>query len=123
MRKNFFLIICFVLLNFIIQNSGNAYSSDPKQFITEIVDEAKKILVASNDKEFKEKKLTEIALATVDISGIGYYTLGSYRKDLTDEQLKKYVYLFRFQIQRKNGEKIKHEKNPIRICIFRVIFW
>tara|TARA_B000000460_G_scaffold226814_1_gene181974 strand:+ start:326 stop:928 length:603 start_codon:yes stop_codon:yes gene_type:complete len=94
MRKNFFLIICFVLLNFIIQNSSNAYSSDPKQFITEIVDEAKKILVDSNDREFKEKKLTEIALATVDISGIGYYTLGSYRKDLTDEQLKKYVYLF-----------------------------
>ena len=94
MRKNFFLIICFVLLNFIIQNSSNAYSSDPKQFITEIVDEAKKILVDSNDREFKEKKLTEIALATVDISGIGYYTLGSYRKDLTDEQLKKYVDLF-----------------------------
>jgi len=94
MRKNFFLIICFVLLNFIIQNSGNAYSSDPKQFITEIVDEAKKILVDSNDREFKEKKLTEIALATVDINGIGYYTLGNYRKDLTDEQLKKYVDLF-----------------------------
>ena len=94
MRKNFFLIICFVLLNFIIQNSSNAYSSDPKQFITEIVDEAKKILVDSNDKEFKEKKLTEIALATVDINGIGYYTLGNYRKDLTDEQLKKYTNLF-----------------------------
>ena len=95
MRKNFFLIICVVLLNFIIQNSSNAYSSDPKQFITEIVDEAKKILVESNDKEFKEKKLTEIALATVDINGIGYYTLGSYRKDLTDEQLKKYTNLFK----------------------------
>ena len=95
MRKNFFLIICFVLLNFIIQNSSNAYSSDPKQFITEIVDEAKKILVESNDKEFKEKKLTEIALATVDINGIGYYTLGNYRKDLTDEQLKKYTNLFK----------------------------
>jgi len=95
MRKNFFFIICFVLLNFIIQNSSNAYSNDPKQFITEIVDEAKKILVDSNDKEFKEKKLTEIALATVDINGIGYYTLGSYRKDLTDEQLKKYTNLFK----------------------------
>ena len=94
MRKNFFLIVCFILLNFIIQNSSNAYSNDPKQFITEIVDEAKKILVDSNDREFKEKKLTEIALATVDINGIGYYTLGNYRKDLTDEQLKKYTNLF-----------------------------
>ena len=95
MRKNFFFIICFVLLNFIIQNSSNAYSNDPKQFITEIVDEAKKILIASNEKKFKEEKLTEIALATVDINGIGYYTLGSYRKDLTDEQLKKYTTLFK----------------------------
>ena len=95
MRKNFFFIICFVLLNFIIQNSSNAYSNDPKQFITEIVDEAKKILIASNEKEFKEEKLTEIALATVDINGIGYYTLGNYRKDLTDEQLKKYTILFK----------------------------
>jgi len=95
MRKNFFLIICFVLLNFIIQNSSNAYSNDPKQFITEIVDKAKKILVDSNDQKFKEEKLTEIALATVDINGIGQYTLGSYRKDLTDEQLKKYTNLFK----------------------------
>ena len=92
MKKNFFIIIFFSLLLF--SSNGFAYSSDPKQFIAEIVDEAKKILVATNTKEVKEKKLTEIALKTADIKGIGFYTLGKYRKGLTAEQLKKYSELF-----------------------------
>ena len=92
MKKNFFIIIFFSLLLF--SSNGFAYSSDPKQFIAEIVDEAKKILVATNTKEVKEKKLTEIALKTTDIKGIGFYTLGKYRKGLTEEQLKKYSELF-----------------------------
>ena len=92
MKKNFFIIIFFSLLLF--SSNGFAYSSDPKQFIAEIVDEAKKILVATNTKEVKEKKLTEIALKTADIKGIGFYTLGKYRKGLTEEQLKKYEELF-----------------------------
>ena len=74
MKKNFFIIIFCSLLLF--SSNGFAYSSDPKQFIAEIVDEAKKILVATNTKEVKEKKLTEIALKTADIKGIGFYTLG-----------------------------------------------
>ena len=70
------------------------YSSDPKQFITEIVNEAKKILVDSNTKEFKTKKLSEVALKTVDIKGVAYYSIGKYRKNLNDEQLNKYLSLF-----------------------------
>ena len=94
MKKNFFIIVFFVFITFILPNKSNAYSSDPKQFITEIVDETKKILVATNSNEFKTKKLSEIALETVDIKGIGYYTLGSYRKELSDEQLEEYSDLF-----------------------------
>ena len=71
-----------------------SYSSDPKQFISEIVDEAKKVLVDSNSKEFKTKKLSEMALKTVDIKGVAYYSLGNYRKELNDEQLKEYLVLF-----------------------------
>mgnify|MGYP001384480822 CR=1 FL=1 len=91
MKKNFFIIIFFI---FGLTQNSFAYSSDPKQFITEIVDEAKKILIETNTKEFKTTKLSEIALKTVDIKGVGYYSLGSYRKQLTDEQLKKYLILF-----------------------------
>jgi len=91
MKKKFFIIIFFI---FGLTQKSLAYSSDPKQFIQEIVDEAKKVLVASNTKEFKTKKLSEMALKTVDIKGVAYYSLGKYRKELNDEQLKEYLSLF-----------------------------
>ena len=94
MKKNFLIFFVNFLLLFLFLNNSTASSSDPKQFIQEIVDEAKKILVDSNTSEYKAKKLTEIALSTVDIKGIGLYTLGSYRKNLTEEQKKEYTILF-----------------------------
>ena len=84
MKRNFFIIIFFV---FGLTQKSFAYSSDPKQFIQEIVDEAKKVLVASNTKEFKTQKLSEMAMKTVDIKGVAYYTLGNYRKKLSDERI------------------------------------
>ena len=91
MKKNFFIIIFFI---FGLTQKSFAYSSDPKQFISEIVDEAKKVLVESNTKEFKTQKLSEMALKTVDIKGVAYYSIGNYRKGFNDEQLKKYLSLF-----------------------------
>jgi len=91
MKKNFFIIIFFIFG--LIQNSF-AYSSDPKQFIQEVVDEVKKVLAETNSKEFKTKKLSEMALKTVDIKGVAYYSLGNYRKELNDEQMKEYLSLF-----------------------------
>jgi len=90
-KKKFLIIIFFV---FGLSQKSFAYSSDPKQFIQEIVDEAKKVLIDSNTKEFKTKKLSEIALKTVDIKGVAYYTLGNYRKKLSEEQMKEYLVLF-----------------------------
>ena len=91
MKKNFFIIIFFV---FGLIQKSYSYSSDPKQFIQEIVDEAKKVLVETNTKEYKTKKLSEMALKTVDIKGVAFYSLGKYRKDLNDEQMKEYLSLF-----------------------------
>ena len=91
MKKNFFIIIFFI---FGLTQKSFAYSSDPKQFVQEIVDEAKKVLVETNTKEFKTKKLSEMALKTVDINGVAYYSLGNYRKELNDEQMKEYLALF-----------------------------
>ena len=91
MKKNFFIIIFFL---FSLTQKSYGYSSDPKQFISEIVEEAKKVLVDSNSKEFKTKKLSEIALKTVDIKGVAYYSIGKYRKNLNDEQLNEYLSLF-----------------------------
>jgi len=95
MKRNFFIFCASFLLLFLSFNNAFADSSDPKQFIQEIVDEAKKILVDSNSDKYKSDKLTEIALATVDINGVGFYTLGSYRKNLTEEQKKEYTILFK----------------------------
>ena len=91
MKKNFFIIIFFI---FALAQKSFAYSSDPKQFIQEIVDDAKKILVDTNTKEFKTKKLSEMALKTVDMKGVAYYSLGNYRKLLNEEQMKEYLSLF-----------------------------
>jgi len=91
MKKNFFII---VFLIFVLIQKSFAYSSDPKQFITEVVNEAKKVLIETNTKEFKTKKLSEMALKTVDIKGVAYYTLGKYRKELNDKQMEKYLKLF-----------------------------
>jgi len=91
MKKNFFIIIFFL---FSLTQKSYGYSSDPKQFISEIVAEAKKVLVDSNSKEFKTKKLSEMALKTVDIKGVAYYSIGKYRKNLNEEQLNEYLSLF-----------------------------
>ena len=94
MKKNFLIFFVNFLLLFLFLSNATADSSDPKKFIQEIVDETKKILVATNTPEYKAEKLTKIALATVDIKGVGLYTLGSYRKNLSEEQKKEYSILF-----------------------------
>jgi phospholipid transport system substrate-binding protein len=91
MKKIFFIII-FLIIG--LTQKTFAYSSDPKQFVSEVVDETKKILMETNTKEYKTKKLSEMALETVDIKGVAYYSLGNYRKELNDEQLKEYLILF-----------------------------
>ena len=74
MKRSFLLLSGSILTWFLLQVSCIAYSSDPKQFITEIVDEAKIVLNSNASKEEKAKKLSDIAIKTVDIKCIGYYT-------------------------------------------------
>ena len=91
MKKNFFIIFFLI---FLFTQGVYGYRSDPKQFISEIVEEAKSVLVESNTKEFKAKKLSEMALKIVDIKGVAFYSLGKYRKNLNEEQMKEYLVLF-----------------------------
>jgi len=94
MKKENLFFTYFILILLLIPFKSFAYSSDPQEFISEIVIEAKKILVKSNGREFRVAKLSEIALKTVDIKGIGSYTLGKYRKELSEDELKEYHVLF-----------------------------
>ena len=83
----FIILIC-------IETKAQSYSSDPEKFITEIINEAKVILSSQDSQELKAEKLTNIALQTVDLKGLAYYTLGKKRKEISPNELKKYETLF-----------------------------
>ena len=94
MKRALISFILFFLISASVQPKAIAYSSDPEKFITEIVDEAKVILSSGSSQEIKAKKLSEIALKTVDIKGLAYYTLGKKRKEISSGELEKYEELF-----------------------------
>ena len=94
MKNNFFIFLGKIYLILFFSSNTFANVISPESFIQIIVDDAKKILVASNSKEYKYEKLTELAKEKVDIKGIGLYTLGSYRKELSDAQKEEYTKLF-----------------------------
>jgi len=92
--KRFLLLIVSV---FLITNVVNTveYNSDPKIFITELIDDAVKILSdKSVTEEDKNKAIEKIAKKNVDIKAIGLYTLGNLRKTLEKEKLNEYQILF-----------------------------
>ena len=84
----------FLLIIFFWGYIGNSFSIEPDEFVQLTVDEASQVLSNTYSKEEKMKKLESIAKKTVDIRGLGFYTLGSHRKNLSDEQKKKYSNLF-----------------------------
>ena len=91
MRK---LIICFFsfLLFF---SAALAYSSDPKEFVNELVNDAISLLSdKSATKEKKEDFIETIALENVDINALGLYTLGELRKSSNKEDIIKYQDVF-----------------------------
>ena len=94
MKRKFLFFISSFLILITLQVESFAYSADPKQFIAEITSEAKEILNSGNSKKIKEEQLSEMALKTVDIKGLAYYTLGEKRKEISSEELKKYEKLF-----------------------------
>jgi len=90
-RNIFKLIIIFILsLSF----SVNAFSLEPKEFVQQTVDKAAKALDQNLSKELKISKLKVIALNTVDIEGIGLYSLGKHRKNISDQQKNEYLDIF-----------------------------
>jgi len=112
MKKKFFIQFILLLFVSLVSTKSYAYSNDPKQFITEIVAEAKEILNSNLDKNSKSKKLGEIALKTVDIKGIAYYTLGNYRKNLEGEIKQKYLDLFEKYFLKSFTSRLTDHSNP-----------
>ena len=94
MKRIFVSFLIFFVGSQFIQTKAISYSSNPEGFISEVIEEAKIILSGSSSSDEKANKLSEIALKTVDVKGLAYYTLGKKRKEITPEELKKYESLF-----------------------------
>ena len=87
-------------------------AKDPSKLITEIVNEASKILSSSDPVESKIIKLNNIAELNVDINGIGMYTLGKYRKSLNEDQKIKYKKLFKSYFLKSFSSRLVDYSDP-----------
>ena len=103
--------IIFIFL-FYVLNSTKVYSIEPDVFVQSTVNRASKILSETISKEKKMQELQLIAKDTVDIVGIGFYTLGSARKSLNDNQKKKYGILFEDYFLKSFSSRLAEYTNP-----------
>jgi len=74
--------------------TANSFSIEPKDFVQQTVDKAAKALEKNLSKDLKISKLKTIALRSVDIKGIGFYSLGKYRKNMSDQKKDEYLDIF-----------------------------
>ena len=102
------LLILFISFSF----TEKSLSADPSQFIQSIVDEASKALITNKTKEERMDELKSIAIKSVDIKGIGLYTLGSYRKNLSDAQKEEYNDLFRKYFLKSFASRLSDYTDP-----------
>ena len=108
--EKFLSLLAFVIISLSISNYS--YSIEPDVFVQSTVNRASKALDNKFSKEEKIKKLMEIANQTVDVNGIGLYTLGSYRKTITDDQVKQYKVLFRQYFLKSFSSRLAEYSNP-----------
>ena len=88
------------------------YSIEPDIFVQSTVNRASEALNNKFSKEEKIVKLKAIAKETVDITGIGFYTLGSYRKNINDDQKKEYSNLFEQYFLKSFASRLAEYSNP-----------
>mgnify|MGYP001498801498 CR=1 FL=1 len=105
--KKIVVIVFLYLFNF-----NYSYSIEPEIFVQSTVNRASKILSEDISKEKKMDELKSIAKETVDIRGIGFYTLGSIRKTLNDDQKKRYAILFEEYFLKSFSSRLAEYTNP-----------
>ncbi len=106
--SNKLISIIFILTIF----STNSFSIEPDIFVQSTVNRASKLLSENITKDQKIEKLKSIAKDTVDIRGIGFYTLGATRKNLTDKQKVKYTSLFEQYFLKSFSSRLAEYTNP-----------
>ena len=103
----------FLLILFLINLSHSyVYSIEPDVFVQSTVNRASQVLSKNITKEEKIDELKIIAKETVDIQGVGFYSLGSVRKTLNDNQKKQYLYLFENYFLKSFSSRLSEYTNP-----------
>ena len=110
MRLKKFLIFTFIIINFVGINQS--YSIEPDVFVQSTVNRASEALNNKYSKEEKIKKLKQIASESVDIKGIGFYTLGAYRKSISNNELAQYEIFFEQYFLKSFSSRLAEYSNP-----------
>ena len=105
--KKIFILLLLLNLNYVY-----AQSVEPDVFVQSTVNRASEVLAKNISKEDKINKLKLIAKDTVDIRGIGFYTLGSFRKNLSENEKNEYLDLFENYFLKTFSSRLSEYTNP-----------
>ena len=105
-KKIFIILLLFNL------SCANSFSIEPDVFVQSTVNRASATLSKNLTKIQKIEELKIIAEETVDIEGIGFYTIGNYRKDMSENELKKYTELFEQYFLKSFSSRLAEYTNP-----------
>ena len=108
--KKILTFVTFLII--IISSVSKVHSIEADVFVQSTVNRAAKTLGGNLSKEERVKKLKDIARDTVDISGIGFYSLGAHRKNLTEDQLNEYKKVFAEYFLKSFSSRLAEYSNP-----------
>ena len=102
-------LILIIILSFFI---NNVYAKDPSEFISEVTTSASNILKQNISNQEKAEKLILIAEESVDIDGIGLYSLGNFRKTISEQQLNEYQNIFKQYFLKSFSSRLSQYADP-----------
>jgi len=108
--KKYLIFISFII--FTLANVSSSNSIEPDVFVQSTVNRASQVLSDNLTKDQKIEKLKSIAEETVDIEGIGMYTLGAYRKTLSEDQKREYKIIFKQYFLKTFSSRLAEYSNP-----------
>jgi phospholipid transport system substrate-binding protein len=108
--KKIFTFVNFLII--IVASMSKVYSIEADVFVQSTVNRAAETLGGNLTKEERIEKLKDIARETVDINGIGSYSLGAHRKNLTEDQANEYKKLFAEYFLKSFSSRLAEYSNP-----------
>ena len=109
--KKFFIYSLFFFLTFLITNK--AFTIEPDVFVQSTVNKAAETLSSNASIEEKVQTLKDIAKETVDVRGIGFYSLGAHRKGLSKDKLNEYEKVFAEYFLKSFSSRLSEYSNPM----------